>query len=269
MRTYFIAAVVPRRLSFSGQRCFSTANPEFTSRASAIHTRCPFRSGNSNGEKREQSNKIISAGPPAHPGLPNLILHPPAACATRRPPIFSAAADRLYVRSVRAPAPSCLLTPSALLDLLRPPFLASTERSPVASRGGQIALWKSDTTPAGLFDVKSDLITKILVMITPNIRSWRCCWVLILALNGGLAPGTVWFFTVFWQHNISFFFCLASLVELPLEFPPHPILHAIKLKGGGVQWCFYSLSRKCSRPNVVWLLQRCQGNPADRKMMTY
>lgn len=147
----------------------------------------------------------------------HLILHPPPACATRRPPIFNATADRLYVRSVagvHARAPSCLLTPSALLDLLWPPFLASTER-------------KSDTSPAGLFDVvKSDLITKILVMITPNIRSWRCCWVLILALNGGLAPGTVWFFTIFWQRERACFLTSGflgffwSFVELPLEISP-------------------------------------------------
>lgn len=42
---------------FHGQRCFRMANPDFTSRAFAIRTRRPFRSGNSSGEKGKNPTK--------------------------------------------------------------------------------------------------------------------------------------------------------------------------------------------------------------------
>lgn len=53
-------------------------------------------------ERREKSDKIISAGCPAHSGslrVPPPPPHlPPSTCATCRPPIFNASADRLDVR---------------------------------------------------------------------------------------------------------------------------------------------------------------------------
>lgn len=55
---FFIAAGVPHPpFFFHGQCCFRMANPDFTSRAFAIHTRRPFRSGNSNGEKGKNPTK--------------------------------------------------------------------------------------------------------------------------------------------------------------------------------------------------------------------